>query len=78
VTNFDETIFEKIICTALKVPRPDSSLRMGHTPSWDSVAHLDIVFQLEKSFGVAFDLDAIADYDTVEKLRTTLKGLLGL
>ena len=78
MTNFNENTFEKILCAALKVPRLDATLRMGHTPSWDSVAHLDIVFQLEKSFGVAFDLDAIADYDTAEKLRTALKGLLGL
>jgi acyl carrier protein len=78
VSNFDEKTFEKIVCGALKVPRLDASLKMGHTASWDSVAHLDIIFQLEKSFGVAFDLDAIAEYDTADKLRAALEGLLRL
>ena len=50
---------------------------MGSTPRWDSLKNLKIIFELEKSFNLVFDLDDLIEVRSVadcvclvEKSRT--------
>ena len=72
---FDESLFKKIVSEVIKDDASKPGLRMGETPTWDSVAHMDLVFRLEQSFEIGFDIDTIAELDTVSSLREAVKGL---
>lgn len=74
--SFDEKTFAAIVLSVLKVDASNPGLRMGETSGWDSVAHLDLVFQLERSFDASFDLEKVAELDSVEALRTELRRIL--
>jgi acyl carrier protein len=65
----------KTVSEVIKEDASKPGLRMGETPSWDSVAHMDLVFRLEQSFDIGFDIDTIAELDTVPALKEAVKGL---
>jgi acyl carrier protein len=43
-------------------------------PGWTSVAHLTLVLELEKTFGVAFDNDEIVSMGSVAAIAERLKA----
>jgi len=45
-----------------------SDLRLGGHPSWDSVAHIDLVLALERAFGIAFSTVEIPDLDSFDRI----------
>jgi acyl carrier protein len=51
--------------------RPD--LRIGDVEQWDSVAHLDVLSELEREFGVRFDLDDMATLTSLPELLRWLE-----
>jgi len=75
--SFDEKVFLDIVSSVLKTDPSKPGLRMGQTAGWDSVAHLDLIFQLERAFDANFDLEKVAELDSVESLRFELKRILG-
>lgn len=51
--------------------RPD--LRIGDVDQWDSVAHLDLMSEVEKEFGVRFDLDEMTTLTSLPELVNWLE-----
>ncbi len=35
---------------------------------WDSIAHIQLIFEIEEAFGVQFEAEKIAMLDTIEKI----------
>jgi acyl carrier protein len=71
----DEEKFRACIMRCLKLRRdqyrPD--LRIGDVEQWDSVAHLDVLSELEREFGVRFDLDDMATLTSLPELLRWLE-----
>ncbi len=45
----------------------------GTNPSWDSVAHLNLIMTIEAEFGVAFSTAEIPELRTLRKIRARLE-----
>jgi acyl carrier protein len=71
----DKTRFRECIIRALKLHdgefRPD--LKIGDIEQWDSVAHLDLMSEVEQEFGVQFDLDEITTLTSLPELLHRLE-----
>jgi acyl carrier protein len=71
----DESKFRECIIRALKLRsgeyRPD--LRIGDVEQWDSVAHLDVMSELESEFGVRFGLEEMTTLTSLPELLSWLK-----
>jgi acyl carrier protein len=71
----DKVKFRECIIEALKLRgeeyRPD--LRIGDVEQWDSVAHLDLMSEIEQEFGVRFDLDEITTLTSLPELLSRLE-----
>jgi acyl carrier protein len=71
----DELKFRECIVRSLKLRadeyRPD--LRIGDVEQWDSVAHLDLISELEREFGVRFGLDDMVTLTSLPELRAWLE-----
>ena len=55
---------------ALKLRAEDyrPNLRIGDVDQWDSVAHLDLMSEIEREFGVRFDLDQMTALTSLPEL----------
>lgn len=51
--------------------RPE--LKIGDVDQWDSVAHLDLMSEVEREFGVRFDLDEMTTLTSVPDLVAWLE-----
>lgn len=51
---------------------PVASVTYGDTPSWDSLAHMQLVDELEAAFDVALDGDDIAAIDGFDAAQKVL------
>jgi acyl carrier protein len=51
--------------------RPD--LRIGDVDQWDSVAHLELMSEMEREFGVRFDLDQMTTLTSLPDLVSSLE-----
>jgi acyl carrier protein len=71
----DKVKFRECIIEALKLRgeeyRPD--LKIGDVEQWDSVAHLDLMSEIEQKFGVRFDLDEITTLTSLPELLSRLE-----
>jgi acyl carrier protein len=71
----DSVKFRECIIKALKLRsgeyRPD--LKIGDVEQWDSVAHLDLMSEIEREFGVRFDLDDITTLTSLPELLSRLE-----
>jgi acyl carrier protein len=71
----DSAKFRECIIKALKLRsgeyRPD--LKIGDVDQWDSVAHLDLMSEIEREFGVRFDLDEITILTSLPELLSRLE-----
>lgn len=70
----DSAKFRNCVMRSLRL-RPDEyrpDLRIGDVDQWDSVAHLDLMSEVETEFGVRFDLDQMT---TLTSLRELLNWL---
>jgi acyl carrier protein len=68
--SIDPARFRESVIRSLKLRadeyRPD--LRIGDVEKWDSVAHLDLISELENEFGVRFDLEDMATLTSLPQL----------
>jgi acyl carrier protein len=73
--NVDRVRFRECVIRALQLRsgeyRPD--LRIGEVEQWDSVAHLDLMSEVEREFGVRFDLDEMANLTSLPELLNRLE-----
>jgi acyl carrier protein len=71
----DKVKFRECIVRALKLRseeyRPD--LKIGDVEQWDSVAHLDLMSEIEQEFGVRFDLDEMTTLTSLPELLSRLE-----
>jgi acyl carrier protein len=71
----DSVKFRDCVMKALQLRaeeyRPD--LRIGDLDQWDSVAHLDLMSEVEREFGVRFDLDEITSLTSLPELENWLE-----
>lgn len=71
----DEERFRECVARALKLRsgdyRPD--LRIGDVEQWDSVAHLDLMSEIEREFGVRFELDEMVTLTSLPQLLQRLE-----
>lgn len=71
----DKVKFRECVIRALKLSggeyRPD--LKIGDVEQWDSVAHLDLMSEIELEFDVRFDLDEITTLTSLPELLTRLE-----
>jgi acyl carrier protein len=71
----DKVKFRECIIKALRLPNEEfrSDLKIGDIEQWDSVAHLDLVSEIEQEFGVRFDLDEITTLISLPELLSRLE-----
>ena len=74
-----KTIEERIrdtVVRALGIPAPDPAipLRMGSTPGWDSMGHMQVVIEIEKEFKVRFPPYKLPDLVDVTSIANTLQS----
>jgi acyl carrier protein len=43
-------------------------------PGWDSVAHINLMFSIEQSFGVRFNGNELAEFKNIGELKRFLAG----
>jgi acyl carrier protein len=71
----DSARFRNCVVKALNLGaeeyRPD--LRIGDVDQWDSVAHLDLMSEVEREFGVRLDLDQIMTLTSLPELVNWLE-----
>jgi len=71
----DQEKFRQCVLRALKIgpERYRSDLRIGDIEEWDSVAHLDLMAEIEQDFGVRFDLDEMTTLTSLPELLARLE-----
>jgi len=71
----DQVKFRECIVRALKLRGEEyrADLRIGDIEQWDSVAHLDLMSEIEQEFGVRFDLDEITTLTSLPELLSRLE-----
>jgi acyl carrier protein len=71
----NEARFRDCIVRSLKLRSGEyrADLKIGDIEQWDSVAHLDLMSELEREFGVHFDLDEMANLTSLPELRKRLE-----
>jgi acyl carrier protein len=71
----DSVKFRDCVIKALQLRseeyRPD--LRIGDVDQWDSVAHLDLMSEVEREFGVRFDLEEMTTLTSLPELMNWLE-----
>lgn len=67
---------EKIFSTVFFIPESSvvDSLALSDIPTWDSLAHMMLIVQIEETYQIQFTGDEIADIKCVGDLRTTLQA----
>lgn len=65
---------EQAFRDALAAPedQPVASFRYGTTPGWDSLAHLQLVAELEDLFEVAIEPDEVVEMSDLESAKEIL------
>jgi acyl carrier protein len=48
----------------------------GDVPAWDSMGHLTLATNLERAFGVSFDVDELMEMETVKAIARIIQGKL--
>lgn len=67
-------LFEKLVADVFSIAQDSvtDSLALADIPTWDSMAHMLFIVQLEEVYSVQFTGDEIADIRTVGDTRTAL------
>jgi acyl carrier protein len=67
-----------IVARVLSVPPEEvSSARRGEYEDWNSLKHIEIVFQIEEEFEVQFDEEEIAELLDVESIVAAVERVRG-
>ncbi len=60
----------------LSAAEMDGDLRMGHSPFWDSMGHMQLLIELEKEFSLTFPTYEIAELLSTEAIVKTVEKYL--
>lgn len=71
----DTERFRECVVRSLKLRRGEyrADLRIGDLEQWDSVAHLDLLSEIEREFGVRFNIDEMATLTSLPGLVSRLE-----
>lgn len=66
----DNQIEMAVITTLARVLKCEANHETSRkiTPQWDSLRHIEVIFELEDSLGVEFSEAEMADLDSVDKI----------
>ena len=56
-----------------KIIRNIKNLKIGSFNNWDSIAHLNLILNIEKKYRLRFTIDEITKMNSVKKIIRTLK-----
>jgi len=54
--------------------RVDADLQYDTVAAWDSIAHMDLIMELEERFEVSIETDDVVELDSIEKAREILES----
>lgn len=68
--------FNKIVTTIFKLPPQNikDSLTAKEIPNWDSMSYLLFIAELEKIFGVSFDMNEVLDANSLGDIKKALRS----
>jgi acyl carrier protein len=58
----------------LEADRFSLGLAPEDVPNWDSIGHMNMVMELEKEFGLQFEVDEIMEMSSPQKILDILKA----
>lgn len=72
--NTKSTQVEALVASVLNLPSAavNAETSMETLPAWDSLAHLNICLAFEERFGVAMNMETIADATSVARLTALI------
>ena len=72
--SFDETRFRNVVIRGLRIQAEQyrADLKIGDIDEWDSVAHLDLLSEVEAEFGLRFSLDEMSELTSLDAIRHRL------
>lgn len=77
MNEIDEKLTEIVALVLLLEPEDvRDAIRRGELDSWDSMAHLVLISEVENSFGITFEDEEIVEIYTVSDLKASLKKKL--
>lgn len=75
----NEEIYKRTFANALGLALEDvEDAIFKNTPQWDSVGHVNLIAQLEETFGIVLDADDILDFLSYESGKTILSQKHGI
>jgi acyl carrier protein len=74
MTDAELSRLHRVVATVLGVPETEAaSASSDSVPLWDSLAHLNLLMAVEQEFGVRFPAAAIAELDSVQRIREAIE-----
>ena len=63
----------QILKSVLKTDDVDATVSQQNCPQWDSIAHLNIIIELESQFGLSLEPDEIAQITSFQDIMRVLE-----
>ena len=65
---------KRIVIDVLRIEESDyrEDLKAGDLPAWDSLGHVNLLLEVQKAFGVTFDVNEMVEMESVDDLRRML------
>jgi acyl carrier protein len=74
VTGAEAARLNRVVATVLGISEVEAaSASTENIPMWDSLAHLSLLMAVEQEFGVRFPAAAIAELDSVQRIREAIE-----
>ncbi len=73
-----KTVNEKIInalektFTKAKIPKKIENLKIGDLKGWDSLGHVNLLLEIEKTFKMKFESSIFLSLDSIKKIKKNL------
>lgn len=73
-----ENQIKEIVIRELKISPADyrPELSVNDTPQWDSLAHMNLLMAVEKTFEISFDITDSIEIETIEDLINITQSYL--
>lgn len=77
-TDPTSVVVQSIVSRVLEITPEESRMaRRGDTEKWDSLKHIEIVFQVEEEFDVRFEEEQIAQLVDIDSITAVIAGIRG-
>ncbi|WP_051330957.1 acyl carrier protein [Aneurinibacillus terranovensis] len=72
-----EKQIEKVICDFFGIEDVNDNLKMGDIENWDSLGHIALISEIERSLNIVFNTDEILSMKSVKEIKNKVKQLVG-